>query len=207
LSARHAPIPGATASTCAPQRSTPTAATVAAHASTRRRRDICIHGRRSRGGSCVGADEAVARAAERGVVRGARGGPRRNCEQRGLLLTARAPEPPRARRCCGYTLGTLLSAEAGFSVGGVPSGCRQSPFTGQCVEGSSAEEPVRGHLPFTIRAPLRAPRTTPHSVALPYLAVTTNLPPSLRPCTPGLYISSACAGGRTNVPRVVARAT
>jgi hypothetical protein len=35
---------------------------------------------------------------------------------------------------------------------------------------------------------------------------TPNQPPSLRPFTPGLYISSACAGGRTNLPAVVARA-
>ena len=34
-----------------------------------------------------------------------------------------------------------------------------------------------------------------------------NTPPSLRPCTAGLYISSACAGGRTKTPGVVARAT
>src|SRR5687767_14170388 len=39
------------------------------------------------------------------------------------------------------------------------------------------------------------------------LAVTTNVPPSLRPFTAGLYISSAYAGGLTNVPCVVARAT
>src|SRR5439155_3841896 len=38
-------------------------------------------------------------------------------------------------------------------------------------------------------------------------AVTVKIPPSLRPLTPGLYISSACAGGRTNTPGVVARAT
>ncbi len=37
--------------------------------------------------------------------------------------------------------------------------------------------------------------------------VTLNTPPSLRPWTAGLYISSACAGGRTNTPGVVARAT
>ena len=37
--------------------------------------------------------------------------------------------------------------------------------------------------------------------------VTVNTPPSLRPWTAGLYISSACAGGRTNTPGVVARAT
>ena len=36
--------------------------------------------------------------------------------------------------------------------------------------------------------------------------VTTNVPPSLRPFTPGLYISSVCAGGLMNVPGVVARA-
>ena len=34
----------------------------------------------------------------------------------------------------------------------------------------------------------------------PLLGVTTNVPPSLRPLTPGLYISSACAGGLRNVP-------
>src|SRR5712692_614258 len=39
------------------------------------------------------------------------------------------------------------------------------------------------------------------------LAVTLKTPPSLRPWTAGLYISSACAGGRTNTPGVVARAT
>lgn len=39
------------------------------------------------------------------------------------------------------------------------------------------------------------------------LRSTPNRPPSLLPCTAGLYISSACAGGRTNVPEVVARAT
>jgi hypothetical protein len=38
-------------------------------------------------------------------------------------------------------------------------------------------------------------------------AVTVNTPPSLRPFTPGLYISSACTGGRMNTPGVVARAT
>jgi hypothetical protein len=38
-------------------------------------------------------------------------------------------------------------------------------------------------------------------------AVTVNTPPSLRPFTAGLYISSACTGGRTNTPGVVARAT
>jgi len=38
-------------------------------------------------------------------------------------------------------------------------------------------------------------------------AVTVKTPPSLRPFTPGLYISSACTGGRTNTPGVVARAT
>ena len=38
-------------------------------------------------------------------------------------------------------------------------------------------------------------------------AVTVKTPPSLRPCTAGLYISSAWAGGRMNVPGVVARAT
>ena len=38
-------------------------------------------------------------------------------------------------------------------------------------------------------------------------ATTVKLPPSLRPYTAGLYISSACAGGRTKVPGVVARAT
>jgi len=37
--------------------------------------------------------------------------------------------------------------------------------------------------------------------------VMVNTPPSLRPWTAGLYISSACAGGRTNTPGVVARAT
>src|SRR5437867_7115078 len=37
--------------------------------------------------------------------------------------------------------------------------------------------------------------------------VTVKMPPSLRPLTPGLYISSACVGGRTNTPGVVARAT
>jgi hypothetical protein len=36
--------------------------------------------------------------------------------------------------------------------------------------------------------------------------LTLNLPPSLRPWSAGLYISSANAGGRTNVPAVVARA-
>src|SRR5882724_1605267 len=40
-----------------------------------------------------------------------------------------------------------------------------------------------------------------------FRSVTVKTPPSLRPCTAGLYISSACAGGRTNVPGVVARAT
>src|SRR5690349_12848009 len=38
-------------------------------------------------------------------------------------------------------------------------------------------------------------------------AVTVKAPPSERPCTAGLYISSACAGGSTNTPGVVARAT
>ena len=38
-------------------------------------------------------------------------------------------------------------------------------------------------------------------------SVTVKVPPSLRPCTAGLYISSACAGGRTKTPGVVARAT
>jgi hypothetical protein len=41
---------------------------------------------------------------------------------------------------------------------------------------------------------------------LPLRGVTMNVPPSLRPFTAGLYISSACAGGRMNVPGVVARA-
>lgn len=36
--------------------------------------------------------------------------------------------------------------------------------------------------------------------------VTVNTPPSLRPCTAGLYISSAWAGGRMKMPGVVARA-
>jgi len=43
---------------------------------------------------------------------------------------------------------------------------------------------------------------------VPFVAsgVTVNTPPSLRPLTDGLYISSACAGGRMNTPGVVARA-
>lgn len=40
-----------------------------------------------------------------------------------------------------------------------------------------------------------------------YRFSTVNTPPSLRPYTAGLYISSACAGGRMNTPGVVARAT
>ena len=40
-----------------------------------------------------------------------------------------------------------------------------------------------------------------------HFGVTTKTPPSLRPFTAGLYISSACTGGRMNVPGVVARAT
>src|ERR1051325_10234650 len=39
------------------------------------------------------------------------------------------------------------------------------------------------------------------------LAFTVKTPPSLRPYTAGLNISSAYAGGRTNTPGVVARAT
>ena len=39
------------------------------------------------------------------------------------------------------------------------------------------------------------------------LAFTVNTPPSVRPYTAGLYISSAKAGGRTKTPGVVARAT
>ena len=49
----------------------------------------------------------------------------------------------------------------------------------------------------------REPASARHGV----FAVTVNTPPSLRPCTAGLYISSAYAGGRTNTPGVVARAT
>src|SRR5262245_61896067 len=37
-------------------------------------------------------------------------------------------------------------------------------------------------------------------------AVTMKVLPPVRPFTAGLYISSACAGGTTNVPAVVARA-
>lgn len=39
------------------------------------------------------------------------------------------------------------------------------------------------------------------------LAFTVNTPPSVRPYTAGLYISSANTGGRTKTPGVVARAT
>src|SRR4051812_38898896 len=57
-----------------------------------------------------------------------------------------------------------------------------------------------------LRARHRAPSLPLLHLHGPF-GVTTNVPPSLRPFTAGLYISSACAGGRTNVPGVVARAT
>src|SRR5258705_11347294 len=50
-------------------------------------------------------------------------------------------------------------------------------------------------------------RQSPSGSTHGFRSVTVKTPPSLRPCTAGLYISSACAGGRTNVPGVVARAT
>src|SRR5690348_4204379 len=56
------------------------------------------------------------------------------------------------------------------------------------------------------RSPERR-RAEPPDPAPHGFAVTVKTPPSLRPCTAGLYISSACAGGRTNTPGVVARAT
>ena len=40
-----------------------------------------------------------------------------------------------------------------------------------------------------------------------FLGTTLKTPPSLLPPNEGLYISTACAGGRTNVPAVVALAT
>src|SRR5262249_1724123 len=40
-----------------------------------------------------------------------------------------------------------------------------------------------------------------------HLGVTVKIPPSDRPWMAGLYISLAVAGGRTNTPGVVARAT
>src|SRR5512140_2782917 len=47
---------------------------------------------------------------------------------------------------------------------------------------------------------------TPAPCCAGFPATTVKVPPPLRPCTPGLYISSACAAGMANVPAVVARA-
>src|SRR6266487_6320972 len=58
------------------------------------------------------------------------------------------------------------------------------------------------------RGQARAQREQPAAPAAHRdFTVTLNTPPSLRPWTAGLYISSACAGGRTKTPGVVARAT
>ena len=53
--------------------------------------------------------------------------------------------------------------------------------------------------PFAV---LTAPAADPRNGAFPKVKT----PPSVRPNTAGLYISSACAGGRTKTPGVVARA-
>src|SRR5438094_278116 len=66
--------------------------------------------------------------------------------------------------------------------------------------GTQRERQGRGQAPAEREQPA-AP------VAHRDFTVTVNTPPSLRPWTAGLYISSACAGGRTNTPGVVARAT
>ena len=66
--------------------------------------------------------------------------------------------------------------------------------------GTQRERQGRGQAPAEREQPA-AP------VAHRDFTVMVNTPPSLRPWTAGLYISSACAGGRTNTPGVVARAT
>lgn len=71
---------------------------------------------------------------------------------------------------------------------------------------ASAQRHRRRALPAAHRSRCRAIIAGSWRMRPYRLASTVNRPPSLRPLTAGLYISSAYAGGRTNTPGVVARA-
>ena len=77
------------------------------------------------------------------------------------------------------------------------------------AEGAAKEEDALVlHGQFSIWRPGRASRAkTSYRVEGNGPERTVKSPPSLRPRTAGLYISSAWAGGRTKTPAVVARAT
>src|SRR5213079_1800672 len=77
--------------------------------------------------------------------------------------------------------------------------CNECVWQGQCHPNGSRDRTGGQRRPHENNYPLAPAHGT--------RGVTVNTPPSLRPCTAGLYISSACAGGRMNVPGVVARAT
>jgi hypothetical protein len=84
---------------------------------------------------------------------------------------------------------------------GVGSGGRAAGSAGPEGEIAFSDELVASRMPSGVRS------ARVRECAAYGFAVTVNHPPSLRPRTAGLYISSAYAGGLTKLPAVVARAT
>ena len=79
--------------------------------------------------------------------------------------------------------------------------------TGNCERSRHSERSEESAFPVGRQQMLRFAQHDCEMLLHCCFATTVNVPPSLRPRTPGLYISSACAGGLMKVPGVVARAT
>ena len=99
----------------------------------------------------------------------------------------KACRPPARVLRAGSPARSSSDERAGLALSSIPGG------SGRASQTSSDDGDPRGDRP---RA---APRAHASS-RRPPSAVTVNVPPSLSPNTAGLYISSACAGGRTKTP-------
>ena len=142
------------------------------------------------------------------VVKGGEAGsPSRAGERRAILVRSRrAVSTKKApRRVPGGAVRDRSAALLGTSSHA------RNPATdnNNSAEGAAKEEDALVlHGQFSIRRQERASRVkTSYREGGNSTERTVKRPPSLRPRTAGLYISSAWVGGRTKTPAVVARAT